>query len=346
MGVVQQDGELFTDGHQLHTALDHTLAQTVVDGLIRQTQHLAHSQRRQRVVHTELAGHVHLHVHLILAGDMELHAQKIVGAQQLVAAGAVVGLCIAAVGHQLAGVAFQQSFGVLVIDVHHAHIAALEELALPAAVLFKGLVLAGADVVRRKVGEHTHIVVDARHTVHHQTLTGHFHQSRVAAGIQKFAESFLQLVALGGCVGCILVLAHVVDAVGADHAHLTACGFQHALDHMGGGGLALGAGDADHGHLPGGITEKVAAHQRHGVAAALHLHHGHAGNRCKVDIVLDDQRADPLGSAVGGKLMAVALGAHDAHKGKARGRLAAVVDDIRNFRIRAALYQSKRHTFQ
>ena len=49
------------------------------------------------------------------------------------------------------------------------------------------------------------------------------------------------------------MVAEEVDAVGADHAHLAACGFQHALYHVGGGGLALGAGHADHGHLAGGV---------------------------------------------------------------------------------------------
>lgn len=76
MGVVQQDGELFADGHQLHTALHHALAQTIVDGGIRQTQHLAHSQCGQRVVHAELAGHIHLDVHLVLAGNVEATPRK------------------------------------------------------------------------------------------------------------------------------------------------------------------------------------------------------------------------------------------------------------------------------
>ena len=147
MGVVQQDGELPADGDQLHAALDHTAAQTFVDGLIGQAQHLAHSESGQRIVDAELAGHIHLDVHIILAGDMEPDAEEVMGAEQLISTGAVVGLLAAAVGHKLAGVAFQQGLGVLVVDVHDAGGAALEELTLPAAVFFKGLVLAGSDVV-------------------------------------------------------------------------------------------------------------------------------------------------------------------------------------------------------
>ena len=53
-----------------------------------------------------------------------------------------------------------------------------------------------------------------------------------------------------------------------------------------------------------------------------------------------------LGGAVRGKLVAVTLGAHDADKGKARGRLPAVVDDVLHFGIQAALHQCKGHAFQ
>lgn len=44
--------------------------------------------------------------------------------------------------------------------------------------------------------------------------------------------------------------------------------------------------------------------------------------------------------------LAVTLSAHDADKGKARGRLPAVVDDVLHFGIQAALHQRKGHAFQ
>ena len=241
--------------------------------------------------------------------------------------------------------AFQQSLGVLVVDVHDADVAPLEQLALPAAVLLKGLVLAGADVVRRKVGEDADVVVDARHAVHHQALTGHFHQRHITACIHELAEGLLQLVAFGGGVCGLLMAAHEIDAVGADHAHLFAGGFQHALDHVGGGGLALGAGDADHGHLPGRVAEEIAAHQRHGIAAVLHLHNGHVRHGRQVDVMLDDQYAHAFGGAVGREVVAVTLGAHDADEGHALGCLAAVVDDIGHFGLQTALHKGKGDAF-
>ena len=154
------------------------------------------------------------------------------------------------------------------------------------------------------------VVMDAPHPVHHQTLAGYLHHHRVAPGVRKGAEDLLQLVALGGGVGGVLMAAQIIDAVGADHPHLAAGGFQHAADHVGGGGLALGAGDPDHGHLPGGAhghlpggaAKEIGAHQGHGVAAALHLEDGDPFQPGQVDVVLDDQGRRPLGGAVGRKV--------------------------------------------
>ena len=82
------------------------------------------------------------------------------------------------------------------------------------------------------------------------------------------------------------------------------------------------------------------------VPVALHLDHGHARHGRQVDVMLDDQCADSLGGAVRGKLVAVTLGAHDAHEQKARCRLAAVVDDIRDLGVQTTLRKGKGHAFQ
>ena len=339
VGVVQQDRKVFADRHQLHSALDHTAGQTLMDRLICKPQRLAHTQRRQRIVYAEFARHIYLYVHLVRTGHMELYAQKVMGAQQLVAARSVIGLFSPAVTHQAAGMALQQRLGVGVIAVDNAHRAAAEQLSLPAAVLLKACVLSRADMIRREVCKHADIIVDACHPVHHQTLAGHLHQRSITSCIHKAPEQLLQLIALRGRVGGIFMMAHKVHAVGADHSHLAACGFQHAFDHMGRGGLAFGAGDPDHGQLAGRVAEQICAHQRQRQAAALHLDHRDPRKPGQVNIVLDHQSTDPLCRTVCGKLVAVPLGAHDADKGQPRGGPAAVVDDICNFRIQAALHQ-------
>ena len=316
-----------------------------MDGLIRHTQLLAHSQGGQGVVDAERARHVDPDVHHVLAADVEGDPQEIMGPQQLAVSGPVVGLLPHAVGYQPAGVAFQQGLGVGVVDVDDAGVAALEQLALPAAVFLKAGVFAGADVVGGQVGKDAHVVVDAGHPVHHQALAGNLHHHRVTAGLHKGVEDLLQLIALGSGVGSVLMVAHVVDAVGADHSHLAARSLQNAADHVGGGGLALGASDADHGHLPGGVAEQVGAHQGHGIAAALHLQDGDPGQAGQVDVVLDHNGCGALGGAVGGIVMAVPLGAHNADKQGPGSGFPAVVDNVGDLGVHAALYQGTGNSF-
>ena len=59
--------------------------------------------------------------------------------------------------------------------------------------------------------------------------------------------------------------------------------------------------------------------------------------------MLDDQRIDALCHAVGGKIMAVPLGAHDTDEQQAGRGFAAVVDDILDFGLQGALHEGKGH---
>ena len=53
-------------------------------------------------------------------------------------------------------------------------------------------------------------------------------------------------------------------AGGADEAHLHARRLQDGLDEVAGGGLALGAGESHHLHLPGGMAVELRAHGAEG----------------------------------------------------------------------------------
>ena len=53
------------DGHQLHTAFDERLFQSLVDGGIRKAQHLAHADGGQGVVNTEQPRHAHLNIQCV-----------------------------------------------------------------------------------------------------------------------------------------------------------------------------------------------------------------------------------------------------------------------------------------
>ena len=202
--------------------------------------------------------------------------------------------------------------------------------------------LTGADVVGVQVGEHTDLVPHTRHAVHHNALAGNFHDTAVTPGVGQLAQDTLQVVAFGGGVVQVVVMVGVVDAVGANHAHPVPGGFQHCLDHVGGGSLALGAGHADHGHLPGGVAEIGRRQHGHGVTGVVGFqdgHLGHGGDHLGGQIVLDDQRRRALGHHVGRKLMAVALGAHNADKKAAGGHFARVIVNVGYLGIQTALHQ-------
>ena len=61
--------------------------------------------------------------------------------------------------------------------------------------------------------------------------------------------------------------------VGADDAGLDPARLQHALDEVGNGGLALGAGDADDGQLLGRVPEQVAGHDGQSRPAVFYQGH-------------------------------------------------------------------------
>ena len=248
-----------------------------MDCLVGGAQLLGGGNGGQRIVDAEQPRHVDLHVHGLLAGYMEGNAQHGLGAQQFVVlTGTVVGIRrVNAVGDQTAGMSFQQGRGVLVVGIHHTDLAPFEQLSLPGTVLLKSLVFAGADVVGIQVGKDADLVPDAGHTVHHQPLAGNLHHTGVTAGVGQLAQDPLQVIAFRGGVVQVIVMVGIVDTVCADHAHPVAAGLQHRLDHVGGGGLALGAGHADHGHLAGRMPEIGGGQHGQRIAGVGGLHHRH-----------------------------------------------------------------------
>ena len=130
-------------------------------------------------------------------------------------------------------------------------------------------------MILTEIGEDAHGEADAVHPIQCQRVGGHLHHHVGAAGIGHLAEQAVQLEGLRrGALGMQHLIAdHVLD--GAHQPHLgPGLLLQNALDEIGGGGLAAGAGDTDHGHLFGGMVEPVARHQGQRLAGACHLHVG------------------------------------------------------------------------
>ena len=250
------------------------------------------------------------------------------------------------IGHQPAGVPRQQGVAVFVVPVHHAHVAPAEQLPLPGPVFLKaGMLARAADVIRVKVGEHAHIVMDAGHPVHHQPLARHLHHHAVASGRQHLAEHLLQLIALRGGVDQGVAHLAVGHAVCSNDPAAAPRGQHHRADHVGGGGFALGPGHPDHGHALCRVAEKVAAHQRQSPPARGHLDHRHPLGRL-LQLVLDHQHPGAAGHHVGGVVVAVAGGPHNAHKGYPDLYLAGIVHDVPHLGGKIPLHQGVLHTLQ
>ena len=180
------------------------------------------------------------------------------------------------VGIPAAGGVLQQPLRPGVIGVVHAHIAVLEQDGLGVAVGLHGLV--EVQVVLGQVGKDAHGEADAIHPLQKQRVGGGLHHHVGAAGGAHPGEQLLKLQGLrrGALRGDHLVADHVL--VGADEAHLgPQLLLQHGFQQVGGGGLAVGAGDGHHGHVVRGMAVVIGRHHRQGLAGIRHLDIGDAG---------------------------------------------------------------------
>ena len=103
---------------------------------------------------------------------------------------------------------------------------------------------------------------------------GGLHHAVAAAGVGHAAQIHLYIVAHGGgVVGLDELLAHE-HPNGANDTGLVAGGLQDGANHIGGGGLALGACHADDGDVPlCGVLKESGAQQGQGLAGIRHQDH-------------------------------------------------------------------------
>lgn len=211
---------------------------------------------------------------------------------------------------------------VLVVGVDHAEPAALgrEQLRLgPEVVLHVGVEL---HVFRAEVGEDADVEDAAVDAAEDQRMAGDLHGDRLDAALAHDREQGLQVGGFGrGALG--------LDALVSD-AHLdradeagVALGPQSALDEVGGGGLARGAGDADLEQVAAGVAvdrgrqlahlrARIGDHQdrqagRHGALGPRRVgQHGDRAEACGLD---DEVGAVQTGAGQGGVQVAGADGA-------------------------------------
>jgi hypothetical protein len=163
---------------------------------------------------------------------------------------------------------FHDTARVRIVHVDDRLLAVEEEDFLCLQVFFERFVV--VHVILRQVRKQAHVELDAVHAILHQRMGADFHNHEVNMRVRHGAKNAEQVYGLRrGTLG--------MDALGADHiangaddANLFACLLGDCLDHIGRGGLAVRAGNAQHHHFALGITVERGGHFRHCLAGVFH----------------------------------------------------------------------------
>ncbi len=158
-----------------------------------------------------------------------------------------------------------------IVHVAYRPAALAEEGGFAGAVLLQVGVLAGADVVRGQVQEHSGVEGEAVQALELHGLGGCLQHHIGAPGVGHLPQGPVEGDGLGGGVGAVgQLFPPDVRPQGADHAGLVPGGGQDVPDHVGGGGLALCAGDGDEGQIVPGAAVELGGQQGQGGPGIVH----------------------------------------------------------------------------
>ena len=258
-----------------------------------------------------------------LAAELRQRGAVVVGG----ALNAVAGLVAAKAGaHKGAGVV------VGIVD-HLAGLIVRKQTVLRVFVVLKIGVLAGADVVLGQIGERHHLKRDAIHAVVAQRLAAHFQHHMVYIGVQHLAEQPVQFQAFRGGVGGVLVYARNVYAVRANVGAGQACLGHDRSGQQSGGRFAFGAGDSDDVQLVSWVAVKIGTDDgQRGAGVGRYDLRGVGG---QVKRVLAQKGAAAVFVGAGGVGVAVQPGTHQADEQRPGRRLAGIVGDGGDLRVRS-----------
>ena len=181
-------------------------------------------------------------------------------------------------------------------------------------------------MVAREVGEERDVELDPRHAVLVEPDGGHFHRHRLRAAARELRELRVQPQRVGRGVDERLERRAQAVAERADHRATPARARQRLRDPLAAGGLAVGAGHADHAQ-PGARPAVHPARDLAGVAAQLpHAEVGRPPLRVPPEArALPQHARRAAGERLRDVLAAVARLSGIGDKGVARPHCAAVV---------------------
>ena len=198
-------------------------------------------------------------------------------------------------------------------------------------------------MVLGQVGEHPHVKGQPRHPVLDQGVGGDLHHYKGTPGIGHGPQQLLQFIALrGGAVGGQLLLPHQVP-VGPHQPYWDAEGLlQHLFDKAGGGGLAVGPGDGDEGHLRPRVVKPVGRGQRQGQPGVWG---GQPRAGALWRLLAQHRRGPPLHGLVN-KPAAIRLGARQGDEQRPRLQRPAVIGQGGYLHVPVKILFRQRHARQ
>ena len=133
------------------------------------------------------------------------------------------------------------------------------------------------EVVAAEVGEAGHVEHHPVDAAHDEGVAGDLHGARRDLVLDHDREQGVQVGGLRGGQGGLEIHPGDAGADGADHGCADPRGAQRRLGEAGRGGLALGAGDRDHPHPPGGLPVDPGGQVPDDLARPLDHQHRDAG---------------------------------------------------------------------
>ena len=180
------------------------------------------------------------------------------------------------------------------------------------------------EVVLGQVGEDGRLEPGAVDPVQGQAVAGHLHGRRLHAGVGHLGQQPLEVGGLGGGVDGRPAFVADPDLDRAEHPGDAAGGPEDRLQHVGGGGLAVGAGHPDQVEAARGVVEERGRQRGQGVPDVADDQLG--GFQVQGPLHAQGGRAGVEGLA--GQVVAVDPGPGDAAEQRARDHPAGVEHDV------------------
>ncbi len=312
------------------------MLQGMADLFLREVKKAAHTQRRHSVGHIETSRDPYLDIGLETPLDRELkpHGPRVRHIADIL--GHKVRILLQAVGIQRAVRILCHFVKMGVVQIPDPDPALSEDLGFAGQILCKIRVLILSDMVRGDVGKDPEVEEDPVRPVQLKGLGGDLHHHILAPGLHHPVKILVELVGFRCGVHRRLLHTCKIDPVGPHHPHLFPAGLQYGLDHVGGGGLPLGAGHPDRHHLPVRIAETGSREIGQGLTAIFHLDDDRIFR--ELHRMLYHEHPPPRLIDLGAEAVGIRPRPPHTHKHRPRASLPGVVDDLLHLHLQAPLH--------